>query len=81
VRRFLYTVVLYSLEVATMKPRHHTCPHCHTPIAIERFELAVDEGITYRICPECDLAIVLRVEPAAAAVTVTPRVTPPSPLG
>lgn len=37
-----------------MRARHQTCPHCHTPIAVDRFELACDGTNSYRVCPECD---------------------------
>lgn len=37
-----------------MQARHQTCPYCHTPIAIDRFEFASDGMNNYRVCPECD---------------------------
>ena len=38
---------------------HQTCPYCHTPIAVERYEVAVADSVTYRVCPECDHTMLL----------------------
>jgi hypothetical protein len=34
------------------------CPHCHAPIDPERLEAAANGLAEYRVCPECDGAIV-----------------------
>jgi transposase-like protein len=36
------------------KPTHLTCPACHAPVALERYECAAGEGIEGFVCPECD---------------------------
>lgn len=54
-----------------MNTTHHTCPHCHSPIALDRFEYATDSEHFFRICPECDHTLLMvdgegwpvRVEP------------------
>lgn len=54
-----------------MTRTHHTCPHCHSPIALDRFEYATDGEHFFRICPECDHTLLMvdgegwpvRVEP------------------
>ncbi|NMG27825.1 hypothetical protein [Aromatoleum evansii] len=54
-----------------MTTTHHTCPHCHSPIALDRFEYATDGEHFFRICPECDHTLLMvdgedwpvRVEP------------------
>ncbi len=38
--------------------RPFICPHCHTPIDPVRMETARHGAQEYRICPECDEAIV-----------------------
>ncbi|GEM_PF-4114991 len=35
------------------------CPHCHAAIDPLTFEAAFSAQAHYRICPECDVAIVL----------------------
>lgn len=40
-------------------PVRFICPHCHTPIDPEHMETAINGNTEYRICPECDEAIVV----------------------
>ena len=73
----------------TAPPSHQTCPFCHTPIALARYEFASDGQHTWRICPECDHTLlmtdkaaeplVLGLRPTAAAskgADVAPAVEP-----
>lgn len=52
---------------------HQTCPFCHTPVALARYEFASDGQHTWRICPECDHtlliaeALALGLSPTAAS--------------
>lgn len=39
-------------------PHRFICPHCHAPIDPARMETARHGVQEYRICPECDEAIV-----------------------
>jgi len=72
-------IVLIILYVAAMSP-HQPCPHCHTSIAVARFEFAHDAGHTYYVCPECDEIVAMVAdeapvtsEPDAAAQVVARR--------
>ena len=43
----------------TAPPSHQTCPFCHTPIALARYEFASNGQHTWRICPECDHTLLM----------------------
>ena len=56
-------------------PSHQTCPFCHAPVALARYEYASDGEHTWRICPECDHTMLMTDEAAGAgacAVRVAP---------
>lgn len=42
-----------------MTAAHHTCPHCHRPIALDRFEYATDGEHFFLVCPECDHSLTM----------------------
>lgn len=44
-------------------PPRIICPHCHCPIDPLTLDKADSTGAQYRICPECDEAIVLVMPP------------------
>lgn len=46
-------------------PTTLTCPYCHTPIRVDRYEYATSGAHTYRICPECDFSMPMPVAPTA----------------
>lgn len=47
-------------------PSHQTCPFCHAPVALGRYEFASDGEHTWRICPECDHTLLMTDEAAGA---------------
>jgi len=51
-------------------PSYQTCPFCHTPVALARYEFASDGVHTWRICPECDHAL-LMTDDAAGTIAVS----------
>lgn len=36
------------------QPTHLTCPACHAPVPLERYERVAGEGVEGFVCPECD---------------------------
>lgn len=40
------------------QPTHLTCPACHAPVALERYERVAGEGVEGFVCPECDSILV-----------------------
>lgn len=42
-----------------MTATHHTCPHCHRPVALDRFEYATDGEHFFRVCPESDHTLLM----------------------
>ncbi|MCL4759551.1 MAG: hypothetical protein KJZ96_14535 [Rhodocyclaceae bacterium] len=63
-----------------MTATHHTCPHCHRPIALDCFEYATDGEHFFRVCPECDHTLLMvddegwpvRAETPGAKASVQP---------
>jgi len=47
-------------------PSHQTCPFCHAPVPLARYEYASDGEHTWRICPECDHTMLMTDEAAGA---------------
>ncbi|WP_263770785.1 hypothetical protein [Propionivibrio soli] len=43
-------------------PARILCPNCHSPVEAHRFETAANAAAEYRVCPECDLPVVLSLK-------------------
>lgn len=56
------------------QPTHLTCPACHAPVALERYERVAGEGVEGFVCPECDSILVCcNAYRAASAGIARPR--------
>lgn len=55
------------------------CPHCHSPIDPLMFDAAVSAAAQYRICPECDGAIVLLSLEGEDETETSPAAAPHAP--
>lgn len=61
-------------------PTTQTCPYCHTPIRVDRYEYASNGADTYRICPECDYSVPMPATPVSAQPRADAASDRPEPL-
>lgn len=43
-----------------MAGTHYVCPHCHSPVPREAFEVVLAVNVECLVCPRCDELIPLR---------------------